>query len=204
MTIKQKIATSIATGAFLGAILTGSAFASDADLIISGNGNNSTNTINSVNINSSTVTQANNVEVTTEVLSVANSGGNTANSNTGGDESGDPSIDTGNATSKVNVSVSGGQNSADANPCGCPTDPLSAKISGNGNNSDNTINQVNTQSSSVTQANNLKVKTYIGSIANTGKNKANKNTGGEVSISTGNARSRVGVRVTGPSNTLNP
>ena len=197
MTIKQKITTSIATGALLGTILTGSAFA--ADLTISGNGNNSENEIEVENSNSTSVFQGNFTDVETGVVSVANTGGNSADKNTGGNVS----TDTGDATSKVNVSVSGGSNTANVEPCPCDNTPT-ARISGNGNNSENEIEVENSQRTTVAQVNKVWVGTSVMSIANTGKNNADKNTNGKTSVKTGKSKSKVNVRVTGPSNTLNP
>jgi len=101
MTIKQKIATSIATGAFLGAILTGSAFAADNKCEISGNGNNSTNRCRLVKVNKKTVVQVNSAHVANFVGAGANTGGNDANKNT--TSGGDVKVDTGSATATVNI-----------------------------------------------------------------------------------------------------
>lgn len=76
-------------------------------------------------------------------------------------------------------------------------------ISGNGNNSNNTANVVNNNTLNVVQSNNMVVNFTINSSADTGKNKANNNTGGDVAISTGNAKSKVSVDVVGGSNTIN-
>ena len=100
MTIKQKIATSIATGAFLGAILTGSAFAADNKCEISGNGNNSTNRCRLVKVNKKTVVQVNSAHVANFVGAGADTGGNSADKNTGG---GNVKVDTGSATATVNI-----------------------------------------------------------------------------------------------------
>lgn len=197
MNIKYKIGTGIATAAFLGAILTGSAFA--ADLEISGNGAGSNNTIEVSNSNSTGVIQKNDVEVITEVVSVANTGGNTANSNTGGDVT----IDTGKASSTVNVTVSGGSNKATVEPCPCDN-TQSAEISGNGAKSKNKIKQNDSNKTFVGQFNSVGIGTGVLSKAKTGKNTANKNTGGSTGITTDNSTSNVDVSVTGPKNTLNP
>lgn len=197
MNLKHKIGASIATAAFLGAMLTGSAFA--ADLEISGNGVNSTNKIIVNNSNSTNVGQTNEMVVETEIVSLALTGGNKANSNTGGDVS----IDTGNASSTVNVSVLGGSNTATVEPCPCDS-TKNALISGNGDGSYNKIKQNNSNSTSVGQSTGFRVGTGILSRAKTGKNRANRNTGGTTGITTGNSTSTVGVGVTGPSNTLNP
>ncbi|MDO8658786.1 MAG: hypothetical protein Q7K55_08645 [Candidatus Levybacteria bacterium] len=197
MNLKYKIGTSIATATLLGSILTGSAFATDLE--ISGNGVDSTNKIIVNNSNSTNVGQSNEMIVETEIVSLALTGGNKANSNTGGDVS----IDTGNATSTVNVSVSGGSNTATVEPCPCDS-TRDALISGNGDGTYNKIKQNNSNSTNVGQLTGLGVGTAILSKAKTGKNRASRNTGGTTGITTGNSISTVGVGVTGPSNTLNP
>lgn len=74
------------------------------------------------------------------------------------------------------------------------------EITGNGANSDNSVSVNNTSNVSVTQTNDLVVGLTINSSASTGGNKANGNTGGDVSIDTGNANSTVGISVQGGSN----
>src|SRR3989344_2219435 len=72
------------------------------------------------------------------------------------------------------------------------------QISGNGSNSDNTTNVTLTQTTTVVQENNAAVTNNVDADADTGKNDANDNTGGDVSIETGDAETNVDV-----SNTLN-
>lgn len=55
----------------------------------------------------------------------------------------------------------------------------------------------------VSQANNSVITTVVSSTANTGKNKAKKNTGGSNTIVTGNSNSTVNVTVSGSTNTAN-
>lgn len=73
-------------------------------------------------------------------------------------------------------------------------------ISGNGSNSDNNVSVNNTSNATINQSNNLTVGLNINSTASTGGNKANGNTGGDVSIDTGNANSTVNITVLGGSN----
>lgn len=198
MNIKQKFATGLATAAFLGAVVAPMAFA--ADVTISGNGEGSHNTVTLSNSNTTSVSQSNVMSVSTTVNSSANTGGNQANENTGGDVT----VTSGNASSTVGVSVTGGDNSATVTPCGCdPVNP-SVSITGNGKDSKNKVKNTNSNTLSVGQAGVLSVGTTVGSKAKTGKNKANGNTGGgSVSVTSGGATSNVGVEVTGGSNTLN-
>lgn len=76
-------------------------------------------------------------------------------------------------------------------------------ISGNGNGSINNVTVDNNSTIDVNQTNSFSVGLDINSSAKTGKNHANNNTGGNVTIETGNATSNVIVNVTGGSNTAN-
>lgn len=71
-------------------------------------------------------------------------------------------------------------------------------ISGNGSDSNNDVNVEVEHSTSVTQSNSADVYNDVNAKSNTGDNKAEDNTGGEVSIETGDADSDVSV-----TNTLN-
>ena len=71
-------------------------------------------------------------------------------------------------------------------------------IDGNGANSDNYVTVNNTNTTSVTQNNTANVTNTVKTDADTGDNKANYNTGGNVGIQTGDAEVKANV-----SNTLN-
>ena len=202
--IRYKIGAGIVAASLLLSSVVTAAFA-DVTAEISGNGSGSINSINITNKSKCEVSQKNSTSVLTEIESSASTGGNTASGNTGGGVS----IDTGNATSTVEVSVEGGSNTA-SNPCCCQCQGDShlatgeALISGNGENSINAVSLKNKKTSEVKQKNKTEVLTGVLSKAKTGKNKAKNNTGGTVGVTTGNADSTVGVLVTLPSNTLNP
>ena len=100
--MKTKIAMAIATGTLLAAtVLPAAAFAG---------GHKPPKP--PVNKNSVEVKQINKSFVLTGVLSVAGTGGNTISGNTGGDAT----INTGDATSKVTVEVTGSSNSLNPSP----------------------------------------------------------------------------------------
>src|SRR3972149_8984857 len=101
----KRIATGIVGGIFLTSLAATSAFA-DVSAEISGNGNGSINSIYIKNKSKCSVYQKNETAVLTGVESKANTGGNKANGNTGGDVD----IDTGNASSTVLVTVEGSSN----------------------------------------------------------------------------------------------
>ncbi len=100
MTIKQKIGAAIATGTILAAtLLPGAAFAQNLSCNISGNGVGSINTCKvKIKITNITV-QTNTATVDNLVIAGASTGGNSANSNTGGSVT----ITGGNATVSVTV-----------------------------------------------------------------------------------------------------
>ena len=179
-----KAATGIATASLLAQALTPLAFA-DTTVEISGNGADSDNTATVVQVNETGVFQENNAEIRNDVSVSTNSGGNDANNNTGGDVS----IDTGNATSNTTISNTANANVADVSGC-CPGD-IDVKISGNGFNSDNDAKVKVKSETLVVQENNASVANFVTAKLNTGKNDANNNTGGDVSIDTGNAEANV-------------
>ncbi len=184
MTFKTKFTTAIATGAVLLNAL--APMASAATVVVSGNGDSSDSTVNVSNANTTTVTQANTANVTNVVTSNASTGGNDANRNTGGDVK----IDTGNATSKVDLSTAANVNSADVRGCNCGQDNT-VLISENGVQSDNDVNLNGGRTTALNQTNNANINNFVDSNAKTGKNDANRNTGGDVSVYTGNALSDV-------------
>ncbi|HSX58235.1 MAG TPA: LPXTG cell wall anchor domain-containing protein, partial [Candidatus Saccharimonadales bacterium] len=63
---------------------------------------------------------------------------------------------------------------------------LAAKISGNGADSENTVNLNLSNENNIYSVNDLNIKNKFNIDANTGGNRADKNTGGDVAISTGN------------------
>ena len=77
------------------------------------------------------------------------------------------------------------------------------EIVNNGADSTNVVNAGSTNVTWVKQKNKTAVVNLISAKAKTGKNKSNKNTGGNVNVLTGNAASTVGTTVTGSSNTFN-
>lgn len=201
MTYTQRLTTSIATASLLMSTFMPLALA-DTDLTIRGNGDNSTNNIVVNHTCITAVTQVNNLIAGTNVTVTQNTGGNKANQNTG---SGDLNITTANATSNISVNITGGGNDATANPCCNCAGNTTVEIRNNGADSNNNTTVNKTTATVVTQANNLTAGTTLTVKQKTGKNKANKNTGGgNKSITTGNASSTLNVTVTGGSNTFNP
>jgi hypothetical protein len=154
------------------------------EIVVSGNGENSSNNATVNNNSSTTVNQENNANVDNNVNVEANTGGNDANSNTGGDVN----IETGDAS--VSESISNNLNASFVDIGCCPTGGSSAQITGNGAGSNNTINYNQNSPTNITVNNNANVKNNVYGKANTGWNDANKNTGGSVSIKTGDITAR--------------
>ena len=161
-----------------------------ATIIISGNGTDSDNTADVELNHSVSVTQSNYADVKNDVDASATTGKNEAEGNTGGDVS----IETGSADTTVNVSNDLNKNVANVDCCGA-TD-FEVEISGNGKDSDNKVDlDYNEKTSAVTvsQENYADVENDIDATSSTGKNEAEDNTGGNVSIETGAATTEVTV-----------
>lgn len=133
-------------------------------------GANSTNTAVATSNVNCTVKQGNVLLVRNDIVVVSSTGGNEANKNTG-----NGTVDTGDASSDVSVSNSGNSNDATVN---CPDD--ANNIAGNsttGTHSTNTAVATSTKKAKVKQGNFAGVGNGVVSVARTGKNKANNNTG---------------------------
>ena len=162
----------------------------DTNVKISGNGAKSDNTVTLKDTNVNSIGQNNVANVTNNVDNNANSGGNTANSNTGGDVM----INTQGATAVSNVTTVANANSAMiGGGAGAGHNSASFVISGNGAGSDNWIDAKLNNTNSVSQGNTANVTNNVDSDAKTGYNDAGFNTGGDVMIGTGAAWSEANV-----------
>src|SRR3989344_9304501 len=178
-----RLGTAISSAALVASSFVGPVLAVDVEII--GNGDSSNNTANVAVTNNVTVNQTNYANITNDVNVDANTGNNDANRNTGGDVS----IDTGNATANVGVNNTANSNVADVSAC-CPKD-VNVTIKDNGYNSDNTANVLAASNTTVDQDNTAYIKNYVDVDLDTGNNDANRNTGGNVSITTGDANGAV-------------
>jgi hypothetical protein len=178
--ITKKFVAGFAAVALLASSFSGVALAGTT-IEISGNGAGSDNWANVSQTSETTVTQNNTANVTNTVDSNANTGGNDANLNTGGDVM----IKTGNASTDSSVTNVLNSNSADVD-C-CASGETEVKISGNGAGSDNTVLLGQDSKTTVKQTNNATVTNTVNSDAKTGYNDANSNVGGDVYIKTGDA-----------------
>ncbi len=155
----------------------------DLNLEISGNGADSNNTVVVQSSNTNVVTQTNNANISNNIDVSTDTGDNKANKNTGGNVT----VATGDATSSVGVTNNANSNTAQVKSCGSCLGDLQGKISGNGADSDNALSVDVESTNFVTQQNTADVSNNVNVKADTGDNKANKNTGGNVEISTGDA-----------------
>ncbi len=198
MTLK-KFLSAAATTVLMGAMFAPSVLASELE--ISGNGSDSTNKIELTNVCVSGVKQSDKTVANTWVSASSSTGGNTAKDNTGGSTT----VDTGDATTKVNVVVTGGDNTADVpSCCDCQGSDPSAAITGNGADSYNKVEVTDVKVTFASQKTKTYANTGVSATSKTGWNKAKDNTGGPVEVKTGKAKTRVDVLVSGGSNTLNP
>lgn len=158
----------------------------NTDVLIDGNGVFSTNTVNLTQNSKTTVTQTNTANVTNNVDANADTGNNNAKWNTGGDVT----VSTGNATVNVDVSTQANANWAKVSPAqgSGPSTDVSLKILGNGVGSDNFIGATLTKNTTVNQNNSAYVNNDVNANAETGDNEAKFNTGGDVTVDTGNAK----------------
>lgn len=151
---------------------------------ITGNTNNGDNQTNIATSNTTAVTQSNNANVNNNISATANTGDNDANRNAGGDVT----VDTGNATVTTTVENDLNHNSTNVESCGgCSFGDLEVLVSGNTNDGDNTANVAGVHQTIVSQNNEADVDNDIHSSAKTGNNDANRNAGGDVTVTTGNA-----------------
>jgi hypothetical protein len=197
-TISRKLTTAIATSAILLQMTVPLVAAADTTYTVSGNGASSENKIDVENNNDTVVKQTNTSNVTNNVSGSASTGGNDANYNTGGDVA----ILTGDAKSSVSVSNELNSNRADVESCDCDGD-VKLNISGNGAYSDNKVDLDKTNNTEVFQTNNAYVKNNVSTDAKTGGNDANGNTGGDVYVQTGNAKTNVDVSTAANANVAN-
>lgn len=186
--LQKKIAAAIAAASLI--VNTAlPVFATTIEII--GNGSDTKNTANVEVENTTIVEQSNNANISNDIKVDASTGGNEVNRNTGGDVN----VSTGNAGAAVAVSNQANSNVAQIDGC-CQAD-VDVLISGNGDGSKNKVdldvNEEDGTGTYITQENKANVSNEVEVKAGTGWNEANRNTGGQVSITTGDAWVGVGV-----------
>ena len=151
-------------------------------LEVSGNGADSDSTVEVQTEQNTVVSQSNDFSASNDINTNASTGGNSSDRNTGGSAS----ISTGDATTFVGVSNSGNSNEASVDCCAANQD-VDVLISGNGAGSDNNVELGNENNVQLFQNNESRIRNEIDNDAKTGHNSADRNTGGDVEITTGNA-----------------
>jgi len=184
--LQKKIATAIATGALLFQTVI-PVLAQSTTLVISGNGAETDNDINLSQTTTTTVVQNNVANISNNVDADAETGENDQNYNTGGPVS----LTTGDATTGVAISNTANSNVAEVSGC-CDVD-VDVEISDNGYKSDNTANLKLDNSTALFQNNYAYIKNEVDAESETGENDQNYNTGGPVSLETGDATTVVGI-----------
>ncbi len=185
----NKIAAGIASMAMIvNMALPLTASAASTELLITGNGSDSTNTTTVAQQNSTVVSQTNNANITNNVSANSSSGNNSASKNTGGDVT----VGTGDSQTVVSVENTANSNVANVEDCNCDAD-ASVTISENGADSENNAVLGLSSTTTVAQSNNGSIENNVGASSHTGGNKADRNTGGSVEVTTGNSITNVGI-----------
>ena len=182
--LQKKVTSAIAAGALLLQVAL-PVLAQSTTLVITGNGAESDSDINVAQTTTTTVVQNNTANISNDVDADADTGNNDANYNTGGAVS----ISTGDAATGVAISNTANSNVAEVNGC-CDAD-VEVEISENGYKSDNEANLKLNTATNVFQNNSANIKNDVDADSDTGDNDANYNTGGPVSIETGDADTTV-------------
>lgn len=159
------------------------------DVLISGNGAYSDNTVRLDSDNNVRLTQDNYARINNDVDVDANTGDNDAKFNTGGDVA----IVTGDADVDVDLLTMVNANSAMIGGGDGDGGTLSARILDNGAFSDNSIRLDFDNDVRLNQDNRAHVDNDVDVDADTGRNDANFNTGGDVDVVTGDANVDVNV-----------
>ncbi len=184
--LQRKFTTALATGAVLANAIAPAAFAS-TDLSVVGNGSHSDSDIRVERENETNVNQDNRANVDNVIKINASTGGNNTSDNTGGDVR----VDTGRVKSDVTVINQLNRNHAVVDTCnGCDQD-VTAKIGGNGTDSWNDIDLETENEVRLNQDNRAYVDNNVNVNADSGRNYAKDNTGGDVRVDTGDIKTKV-------------
>lgn len=149
------------------------------EITVSGNGDGSSNNVNISNTNTSSAEQNNTANIQNNVEVTANTGGNTANENTGGSTA----ITTGDVNAETTI-INAGINQSYGEVGNCCQNDANIKVAGNGSGSTNGVNYSSNNTTNVVVNNNASIYNSIKGYANTGFNTANENNG-SVRIDTG-------------------
>jgi len=161
----------------------------DVDVLVEGNGTHSDNNVWLDRKSEIDIEQLNFADVDNDVDVDSDTGGNDAEDNTGGSVE----IKTGKADTTVTLSTKANSNMAMVGNASSNGGSLSARILGNGSNSDNEIDLELENNVWLDQINVLDLENDVDVDSDTGDNDAEDNTGGSVLIDTGDVDTDVTV-----------
>ena len=173
------------------AVLVAASFLTPAlalDVTISGNGASSESEVEVKHESDVDVDQSNVADIDNDVDIDQDTGGNKADWNTGGDVS----VESGDASSDVTISNIANANTAEVSAC-CPGGDVEVTIKDNGAFSDNKVELKNDSDVDLDQDNDADFDNDVDVDQDSGDNKANNNTNGDVSVTSGDIHSSVTV-----------
>jgi hypothetical protein len=178
--LQTKLSTALATGALLFNSFTGVALAAEYNFSISGNGSDSESEVDLDVDRDTAVYQSNATEIVNDIHVSSNTGDNKVEDNTGGSVD----VQTGDAEVSAQVTNQAGSNVAQVDQCDCDGD-IDVDIHGNGTDSDNKVELDLDRDTEIVQENETAILNELYVKANTGENDVEDNTGGDISLSTG-------------------
>ncbi|CAN5343474.1 hypothetical protein BH10PAT1_BH10PAT1_2110 [soil metagenome] len=179
-------------------LATGSVFATTT---LSGNGAGSHNTVVAKSKTVNVTNQTNVTKLSNKVNTSTNTGKNKANNNTGGDVT----VTGGSSETTLTVSNLAGSNVSTGDAACCCDTPVVSDISitGNGVWSSNKVIDLSKCITEVDQTNVTNIYNNVNTTTNTGGNHASGNTGGDVSVMSGDSTTNVTVTNVAGSNVSN-
>lgn len=194
----KKFATGLVTGSLiLNAVIPALA---DTTVDVTGNGSGAVNTVTVREKCKQIVKQKNSTSAYITLNLVGNSGDNNANDNTNGNVT----ILTGDVKNTANVTVTGGDNTAEVPPCCCGEEAngTAVTVADNGTGTTNTVSVTKKKKTKVKQRTRTSA-TVNGTLnGKSGGNDSNDNTTGEVKVDSGKVENSATVEVSGGSNSL--
>lgn len=159
------------------------------NVTISGNGADSVNGANVTNANTNFLNQTNVANYDNNIKAKSSTGGNDSSYNTGGDTT----IVTGPASTTVDVTNKANANFAQIGGSNGTVGGSSVTIKGNGAFSDNGVNLLQESAVVLNQTNVSDIVNDVYAKANSGKNSAQFNTGGNTIVAAGSATNNVSI-----------
>lgn len=168
------------------------------DVTVTGNGYRSQNHITLTSLKSKVLTQTNNLMSSVHLKLWGNTGDNEANQNVGGAAD----ITTGAVANVAEVTVTGGDNTAVGDNCGCEEEPVTVEVKDNGAKSHNDVTATESATDIAAQLSQLKSRIWAKLGGDTGHNETNQNVGSGESVTTSDVTNGASVTVSGGSNNL--